>query len=171
MSSSCWGWRGWAISCQQCLRGHRTWWGQLPFVLQRSLLQAKLHGPGLDFPRPALGGRRQWDGCLLGRGWAAPEAMDKGDCCRDRFISVEHDLIGSHVFLLGEGRRTLLKPQFSYCCLRRNDQATFGTPGCGCAWGCTVLNDTSFCSVSFLPPSIPPWLSRGPDPFLGSPFN
>lgn len=80
------------------------------FCFAKEPLQAKLHGPGLDFPRPALGGRKQWDGCLLGRGWAAP--VDKGDCCRGCFISVEHDPVGIHVFLLGEGRRTLIEPQF-----------------------------------------------------------
>lgn len=31
--------------------------------------------------------------------WAAP--VDKGDCCRGCFISVEHDPVGIHIFLLG----------------------------------------------------------------------
>lgn len=118
--------------------------GATSFCFAKEPFAGKASWPGLDFPRPALGGRRQWDGCLLGRSWAAPEAVDKGDCYRDCFISVERDPIGSHVFLAGGRRRTLLEAQFSYCCLRRNDQATFGTPGCGCAWGCTVLNDTWF---------------------------
>lgn len=134
-------------------------------------MQAKLRGPGLDFPRPALGGRRQWDGCLLDRGWAAPEATDEGGCCRDCSISVEHDPIGSHVFLPGEGRRALIEPQFSYSCLRRNNQATFGTPGSGCAWGCMVLHDTFLLICVFSASLYTSLLSCAPDPFLGSPSN
>lgn len=105
-------------------------------------MQAKLHGPGLDFPRPSLDGRRQWDGCLLGRGWAAPDAVDESDCTGivpSVLNTIPLEVMSS---CQREGRRSLVEPQFSYCCLRGSDQATFGTPGCGCAWGCMVLHDT-----------------------------
>lgn len=36
-----------------------------------------------DFPRSALDGRRQWDSCLLGRGWAAQDIADESSCGRD----------------------------------------------------------------------------------------
>lgn len=52
------------------------------FCFAKELFAGKLHGPDLDFPRSALGGRRQWDGCLLGRGWAAEDIVDESVCGR-----------------------------------------------------------------------------------------
>lgn len=100
---------------------------------------------------------------------AASEAMDEGDCCRNCSISIGHDPIGSHVFFMGEGRRTLIGPHFSYCYLWRNDQATFCTPGC--AWGFMVLHDTFLLICAFSASLHTSLLSCVPDPFLGSPFN
>lgn len=53
------------------------------FCFAKELFAGKLHGPDSDFPRSALGGRRQWDGYLLGRGWAAQDIVDKSGCGRD----------------------------------------------------------------------------------------